>query len=525
VGRPLCVSAAQKPLLRVLVSVLLLGLGMGGVARAAVYEDEPAGLVTSSSTLAKVRALYEHAHLHEHTRAVTIFEDWRLYQDGTVGSFKVNRLGRDVRETTTLGPLAYARGALRGVHWEQTRNGLTFTYPGVHEQRDAISDHAFRDPTDDRDVRLMGDSTQFGAYVVEINPPAGRRVWLYVDKHSGLVVRKEWIARRRRYISTFDDYHLVEGVGEPSRVRTVDSLGNEREQILVSRSFDITPDPRDVDMPAARRFLEFPERQASVRLPVRFVDGLAIVRVIVGRAGYDFLLDSGAAGIVVDPALVEQQGLERYGQRVGVTMGTFPEATTIVPQMTVGGLRMRNVVARVVPIPFHLDDGTHVIGLLGFDFFADSVVHLNLERSVAEVQAPERFRPPADAVGVPIGLDDKTPAAHVRAGAGNGRVVLDTGANRSVFETAFAERAEFAPARVAGTMRVRGIGGVANAEPALIPGLELGGIWAREVVTDVSNTDLGTDDVDGILGTDLLRGYELWFDYRTATVYVRKAKR
>ena len=262
-----------------------------------------------------------------------------------------------------------------------------------------------------------------------------------------------------------------------------------------------------------------------MRLPVRFVDGLAIVRVIVGRAGYDFLLDSGAAGIVVDPALVEQQGLERYGQRVGVTMGTFPEATTIVPQITVGGLRMRNVVARVVPIPFHLDDGTHVIGLLGFDFFADSVVHLNLERSLAEVQAPEHFRPPADAVGVPIGLDDKTPAAHVRAGTGNGRVVLDTGANRSVFETAFAERAEFAPARVAGTMHVRGIGGVANAEPALIPGLELGGIWAREVVTDVSNTDLGTDDVDGILGTDLLRGYELWFDYRTATVYVRKAKR
>ena len=505
--------------------VLLLGLGMGGAARAAVYEDEPAGLVTSSSTLAKVRALYEHAHLHEHTRAVTIFEDWRLYQDGTVGSFKINRLGRDLRETTTLGPLAYARGVLRGVHWEQTRNGLTFAYPGVHEQRDAISDHAFRDPTDDRDVRLMGDSTQFGAYVVEINPPAGRRQWLYVEKHSGLVVRKEWIARRRRYVSTFDDYHLVEGVGEPSRVRTVDSLGNEREQILVSRSFDITPDPRDVDMPATRRFLEFPERQASVRLPVRFVDGLAIVRVIVGRAGYDFLLDSGAAGIVVDPALVEQQGLERYGQRVGVTMGTFPEATTIVPQITVGGLRMRNVVARVVPIPFHLDDGTHVIGLLGFDFFADSVVHLNLERSLAEVQAPEHFRPPADAVGVPIGLDDKTPAAHVRAGTGNGRVVLDTGANRSVFETAFAERAEFAPARVAGTMHVRGIGGVANAEPALIPGLELGGIWAREVVTDVSNTDLGTDDVDGILGTDLLRGYELWFDYRTATVYVRKAKR
>jgi hypothetical protein len=74
-------------------------------------------------------------------------------------------------------------------------------------------------------------------------------------------------------------------------------------------------------------------------------------------------------------------------------------------------------------------------------------------------------------------------------------------------------------------MHVRGIGGVANAESARIPALELGGLWARDVVADVSNADLGTDDVDGVLGTDLLRAYELWFDYRTAAVYVRKAKR
>lgn len=494
-------------------------------AVAATYDDEPAGLVPSSSTLARVRAVYEHAHARELTRTVTIFEDWRLFQDGTVGSYKLNQLGRDVRETTTLGPLTYERGVLHGVHWEQVRNGIVVTYPGIHEQREAVSEHAFRDPSDERDVHLIGDSPQFGAFVVEVNPPAGRREWLYVDKHTGFVVRKEWIARRRRYVSSFDDYHLVEGVALPSRVRTVDSLGNEREQILVSRSFDITPDSRDVDIPPSRRFVEFPEGQAPVRLPVRFVDGLAIVRVIVGRTGYDFLLDSGAAGIVVDPALVEQQGLERYGQRVGVTLGTFPEASTIVPQITLGGLRMRNVVSRVVAIPFHLDDRTHVMGLLGFDFFADTVVHLNLEKNLAEVQAPDRFHPPADAVAVPLGLDDKTPAVHLHAGAGNGRVVLDTGANRSVFETAFAERADFAPARVASTMHVRGIGGVANAESVRIPAFELGGLWARDVVADVSNADLGTDDVDGVLGTDLLRAYELWFDYRTAAVYVRKAKR
>jgi Aspartyl protease len=481
-------------------------------------------LAAPTASLARVRALYERAHAREHSRAATILEDWRLFQDGTVGSYKVNRLGRDVRETTTLGPLSYERGVLHGTHWEQNRNGITYTYPGIHDQRDQMSERALRDATDDRDVRLLGDSTTYNAYVVEVNPPAGRREWLYIDKRTGYVVRKESVQRRRRYTTSFDDYHLVDGVPEPSRVRSVDSLGNEREQILSTRTFDPTPDHEDLDIPPSRRVVEFPERQTTVRLPIRFVNGLAVVRVIVGRGAYDFLLDSGAAGIVVDPSVVEQQNIERFGQRLGSTLGTFPESTAIVPQMTIGGLRMRNVVARVVTIPFHLDDHTRVAGLLGFDFFADTVVHLNLARNFAEAIVPDRFRPPADAPGVTVGLDDKTPAVRMRAGTGTGRVVLDTGANRSVFETAFADRADFAPDRVGTTMHLRGMGGFASAETTRVPQFELAGIWTRNATVDVANADLGTDDTDGVIGTDLLHSYELWFDYRAYSVYVRKPK-
>jgi len=263
---------------------------------------------------------------HDARAAATILEDWRLFQDGTVGPYKVNRLGRDIRETTTLGPLTYERGVLHGVHWEQNRNGITFTYPGVHEQRDAISEHAFRDPTDERDVRLLGDANAYNAYVVEVNPTGGRRSWIYVDKRTGYTVRKEWVQRRRRYVSSYDDYHLVDGVPEPSRIRTVDSIGNEREQILVNRTFDTTPDPNDIEMPPARHVVEFPEKQTPVRLPVRFVNGLAVVRVIVGRTGYDFLLDSGAAGIVIDPSIVRTVA-------VPVTVeltGTYTRGATVV---------------------------------------------------------------------------------------------------------------------------------------------------------------------------------------------------
>jgi predicted aspartyl protease len=262
-----------------------------------------------------------------------------------------------------------------------------------------------------------------------------------------------------------------------------------------------------------------------VRLPVRFVNGLAVVRVIVGRAGYDFLLDSGAAGIVIDPFVVDQQGFERYGQRLGSTLGTFPESTTIVPQMTIGGLRMRNVVTRVVQIPFHVDNHTRIAGLLGFEFFADTVVHFDLEKGLAEALAPDRFHAPADTTAVAVALDDKTPAVRVRAGTANGRVVLDTGANRTMFESTFAERGDFSPDRVASTMHVRGMGGFATAEPTRVPTFELGGIFTRQATADVSNADLGTEDVDGIIGTDLLKTYDMWFDYRLNTVFLRRAKR
>jgi hypothetical protein len=490
----------------------------------AAIDDEPGGLIPSSASLSRVRALYERSR-RDHTRNATIQEEWRLFQDGTVGSYKVNRLGKDVRETTTLGPLSYERGVYRGVRWEQNRNGITFTYAGVHDQRDAISDRAFRDTGDDRTVHLIGDSLALNAYVVEVNPAAGRHEWLFIDKRTGNISRREYVERRRRYTSTYDDYRPVESVPEPSRVRTTDSLGNEREQILASRALDTTPDLKDVDIPPSRRVVEFPANQTAVRLPVRFVNGLAVVRVIVGRGAYDFLLDSGAAGIVIDPFVVEQQNLESYGRRVGATVGTFPETTTIVPQMTIGGLRMRNIVTRVVQVPFHIDNHTRLAGLLGFDFFADTVVHLDLHKNFAEAVSPDHFRAPPDTSSVTLGLDDKTPAVRVHAGNANGRVVLDTGANRTVFETVFAERGDFTPDRVASTLHVRGMGGFANAETTRVPTFELGGIWTHDATADVSNVDLGTEDVDGIVGTDLLRSYELWFDYRGSTVHLRRAKK
>ncbi len=474
-----------------------------------------------------MRALYARTHARDAPQAAaTTIEEWRLTQDKLTGTYRVYILGRDERDVTSLGPFIFENGVRGGVHWQQTRNGISFADSGFHEARDAVSEHAWESDTDPRAVRLVGESVALNAYVVEIDPPGGRHEWRFIDKKSGNVVRLETIAKERRVITTYDDFRTFDGIPQPSRVRSIDSFGNERDQQLLSRTLDLTPDPRDVDIaPTRRALVEFPPGFPLVHLPVRFVSGLAVVRVRIGGRGYDFLLDSGAAGIVIDPSIVDDQKLDTYGAHVGATVGVFNESSAIVPLLGVGPLRMRNVVARVVGVPFHLDDRTRIAGLLGFDFFADCVVHVDFEHGVADAIAPAAFKPPPDVVALPIALDDRTPAVRARADGAFGRMVLDTGANRSILTTGFADRADVMTDGAGSITRFRGVGGVGVGEAVNVKAFDFGGLTVADVVVDVSSADLGIEDVDATIGTDVLAAFDLYFDDRSANVYVRRAHR
>lgn len=505
--------------------MLALAALLSGPASAAL-DDSSAGLIPASTTLAAVRALYLKTHDRERTRAATIIEEWRLTQDKMSGTYHVFRLGRDERDITLLGPFFSESGVRNGTHWQQTRNGITYTYTGIHEIRDARNEGAWLTDTDPHDVRLIGESVPLNAYVVEIDPPGGRPERRFFDKRTADVVRRDFVEKGRRFTVTYDDYRTFDGIPEPSHVRQVDSLGNERDLTLLSRTLDLTPDPHDVDIPPNRRTLvEFPPGITTMHLPMRVVDGLCVVKVHIGAKDYDFLLDSGAAGIVVDPSVFDDAHLETYGSRIGETVGTFTETTGVVPLMAIGGLRMHSVVARVVSIPFRLNDRTRIAGLLGFDFFLDAVVHVDLDHGIANAIEPGIFKPPADATAIPLLLDDRTPVVRARADAATGRIVLDTGANRSVFTAPFAARADVQFDPSAPASQFRGLGGMATAEAVRLKSFDIAALPLLDPVVDVSNANLGAEDIDGTAGTDLLHAYDLFFDYRSGVLYVRRSRK
>jgi predicted aspartyl protease len=470
--------------------------------------------------------MYERAQGKDKEHTAEVVEDWKLFQDNMQGTFRTRRYLTNYIETTTLGPLTYLNGARNTLHWQQNRNGLTIPYSGLHE-RDAISERAFDLVAPDRpEVHVLGESPAFGAYVIEVDPSQGRHEWIFIDKRTGEMTRRERVERGRRYMTTYENFRTFDGDPMATRVHTVDSLGNERDQQLIARTVDPTPDLHDFDPPPNRRtFVEFPAHAGAVRLPARLVNGLFVVRVNIANHGYDFLLDTGAAGIVLDTQLAESLSLERYGSKNGNTVGTYLESTSIVPEMTIGPLRMQRVVTRVVPLPFHAEGSTRIVGLLGFDFFDDLVAHIDYADASVDVMPWEAFAKPSGTQIVPLALDDKTPLARVHIDDGvTARLTIDTGANRTLVFSDFAERAALPYDRLDTTVRFRAVGGIGSGGLGKLRSIDVGTFQLDKPTVEISPDTFGTEDTDGVLGSDVLRALDVWFDFRGTQAFVRRSK-
>ncbi len=492
-----------------------------GAPALSAVDDPPVGLVASTATLARVHSLFERAHPSPiRGRTEAIVEDWRLSQDGLNGTIRTRRFGRESRTTTTLGPFSSEAGVHAGTRWLQTRNGMTVSWAGL--DLDAISEHVFAAAVPGPDIRVAGEAPILDAYVIEVNPAHGRHEWFFIDRHSGWLVRKDRIERNRRYVITYDDFRPFDGTLVASRIRTVDSLGNESDQTLIARTFD-TVEPHVFEAPPNRRTLvDFPSSNASVRLPVRVVNGLLVARANVNGHSGDFLLDSGSSGIAIDTLAAEGFGLERYGTHANSTVGAYTESASVASSISLGALRLNHVAVRLIPIPFRPDAHTRIVGLLGFDFFADVAMHVDYERGIVDAYPPGAFRAPDAMTPVPVTLGDRTPAIHARVANVVARLRIDTGANRTLLFSAFANRPDVATTRLSKLGSFAGVGGTGRGEIVRVRSIEVANASMSEPIVEVSDDDFAFENADGLLGADLLRNFDLWFDYRAGAVYVRR---
>lgn len=461
-------------------------------------------------------------------------ETWS-YKEGELSGTRADiSSGDDFREDVVLGPFHSASGEYRGQRWEQNENGLTHLVSGVHERDDndrkALS-HAARA---DSGVRLLGQvSSPSPAYVVQVSPPGGRTEYVYYDALKFLVTRVERQVTDTKVVTTYDDFRATDGLTEPWHVHTSDGRpNNDTDEQLQTLQNGVAIDESKLAIPGNARDPVTLDG-SRVSLPISILSDRIILKTQIGGRKVDFQLDSGASGILLDRSVADALRIPTYGKLTEETAGSYQASRAIVPAIAIGGLTMQNVVVETAPFHWFSSDGTPIAGLIGYDLIASRVIHIDYVNSTVEAIDRGSFTPPAGAIALPIRLDDQVPAIAAQIGnAASQKFVLDTGADRSLL------LAEFVAAHPADTTDQglgdemsdsypfvedsSGVGGEIPLRPVQVSGLAIGGLhfpkWLFNVTQNANA--FNAEDYDGLIGQDVLRNFDLYFDYPKSTVYL-----
>jgi hypothetical protein len=496
----------------------------------------PPGIVTSQASLKTVLRgwLAQSGTLDAGVAMVDV--KWAYKRGDLGGTLEELVAGDDYRSDITLGTLHEADGSYRGATWNQDYNGYTIVESGVHASasagRDALAAAATIKPPSN--VVLLGESPGHNAYVVAYVPPRRSATYYFFDKTTFGLVRSEHTIDGIRRTVDYDDFRPLAGRTVAWHERESDGRPfNDEERTLRSFSTAPTFDDAPLRIPADAR-APLTLAQPAIKLPARIVEDRIIVTVLIGGRKVNLQLDSGASGILLDRSVVDALKLPTFGKSTEATAGTYTAAMARIPTLDAGGATLHDVIVETAPFVNWQDAKTPIAGLLGFDFIAGCVLKVDYAAGTVEALAPDGFAPPANASSIPIVLDDRVPMLAANIGGVSGEhFILDTGADRSMLFADFvaAHPKETTDQGLGAAMttsspfvsHLSGVGGEIQARPVQIESLGLGTIafprWLFLATTGETRTFEG-DDIDGLIGQDVLRNFVLYLDYRRAKVYL-----
>ncbi len=427
--------------------------------------------------------------------------------------------GDDYREDYRSEDIETQGGEYKGDAWHQNANGLTV----VHEPEPGLA-------TKETYTTIVARITEpvTGYRISRLN----KRGWGdidYVDSSIWQIVRTDTLDANGRSVETYGP-RVTFGVNHFAKLRKYHDAESGMDTTIEIVSYEVgAAGDSDVAIPSnRRRLVEFPAGIDFVNLPVTFKNNRIYVMVTINGRGYDFLLDSGSAGISVDPGAAAKLGLQLFDKsRNGANAGPFDTARAKIATMTIGPLAMHDVYVSTAPV-VEFEPSVQSVGLLGFDFLAELGVRIDYEHKAVIVRRWGTYSPPSGPgfAVLPIRLNDQRPLISAKInGAAAERIMLDTGASASfLLFNYFARRhPEALIDKNAGGLRSApvqfgGVGGEIDTKPYEIAEIDLGPMRFVDFVGYVVTSNSYGNDEDGLFGNEFLRFYDVYLDYPNGEV-------
>ncbi|HEV2644313.1 MAG TPA: aspartyl protease family protein [Candidatus Elarobacter sp.] len=426
------------------------------------------------------------------------------------------------RQIVESGPFHTESGRTKNEEWHQNDNGQT-----VIDEPDPGA--AKPEPTTTTVSRVHAPVEAW--LIAELNK-RGRGTREYVDPQTWRLVRDEDVTANGIVATVYDDFRSDGGRVFAHHWHVENGYARTTSDTRVTAYDADDVPPSAVAMPNSRRLLvTFPAGVPAVTLPSKFGAQHIVVRIMVGTRGLDFLLDTGASGITIDSGVARQLGLHAYAERSAVTAQRYTTARTIVPEMHIGELVMRDVAVQMIPDSDEVEPGYKAVGLLGFDFLSELGVTIDYEKKqVTAVREPDYVVPKGNhVIALDVRIGDGSPYVNVAVnGALSERFILDTGhAGTFMIFDAFARKHPEALVDKGGggdlrNMEWYGVGGAIETRPYQLASVKIGALnfvdFVGYRVTNDRSYDFGSDD--GVIGSDFLRLFTVGLDYASGHVYL-----
>lgn len=503
-------------------------------------------------TLAPPAAIPDAATLRERVLAargpdpVNAAQTVTITAGGNAVAEHVYVLGSDVRITRDAGIIHEERGRFGNEQWHQNANGLT-VFDGSSDAPVGIP--GVPEPPGAGTVRAAG-----GSYVVSDVDANGLGVRETIDAATYRILKMEQIGRGGTRTTEYADFAPCGSQVLPAAWTVTESGDSTRARRSACAPGTVAA--AEVAEPGVRRVLadvpggvptQIPAKFVSVDFvrepfvkqmagaepytadqPVKINSTTIIVPVSIRGHTYAFLLDSGSNSIILDTSVARALGMKLYDPRT--VYGARPHVAyqSVAPPMTIGTVRMHDVVVGVEPLRDQNGDFTsknHVDGLLGFDFFATLGVSIDYVKKRVVVTPATMYRPPDDpqAVTIDARLASQVPEITVALdGVEAHRFVVDTGngfGSYVVFDH-FMDQHPSVGERSSRRIPGNGLGGSFNAQPFFVRSFRLGDWEFR----NFSGYSIGAGSYpgpsDGLVGPTFLDLFTADFDYAHGRIYL-----
>ena len=274
-------------------------------------------------------------------------------------------------------------------------------------------------------------------------------------------------------------------------------------------------------------------------IPFQLINDHIIINIKINDGGImNFMFDTGAGGTLISASAAKELGLDGGSSRTNTgAVGTHEVNIYRGNSLTLGSLEVDGVNLMVDDKDFEeFDDGSSLDGIIGYHILSRYVVTINFDESKLYLFNPKTFDQSSAGLPYSFSLEFNIPKVRglVVMNIGNsfeGEFLVDTGARSSIlFNTPTVDNYNMVDNIGDNYVLRTTLGSSRKRNKIMFGRIEEVNVFGKSfhhvpvVLNSAQEGLLSSDAVNGIIGTPLLKRFNITFDYSRGLLFVNPSE-